>query len=77
MIKTLNFNPLTDLFNTWAAVTIPPNPGERLAIDGKSICCTVTDYNDSYQNFISMISVYSHQRGIGLRTETMSNKLEC
>ncbi|MBW4452408.1 MAG: ISAs1 family transposase [Nostoc indistinguendum CM1-VF10] len=76
VIKTLNFNPLTDLFNTWAGMTVPANPGERLAIDGKSIRCTVTDYNDSYQNFISMVSVYSHQRGIVLRTQTMSNKLE-
>ena len=76
VIKTLNFNPLTDLFNTWAGMTVPPNPGERLAIDGKSIRCTLTDSNNSYQNFISMVSVYSHQRGIVLRTQTMSNKLE-
>jgi len=76
VIKTLNFNPLTDLFNTWAGMTVPPNPGERLAIDGKSIRCTLTDSNNSYQNFISMVSVYSHQRGIVLTTQTMSNKLE-
>jgi hypothetical protein len=76
VIKTLNFNPLTDLFNTWAAMRVPPNQGERLAIDGKSIRCTVTDYNESYQNFISMVSVYSHQRGIVLITQTISNKLE-
>ncbi|MBD1877872.1 MULTISPECIES: hypothetical protein [unclassified Coleofasciculus] len=49
-------------------------PGERLAIDGKSIRCTVTDYTESYQNFISTVSVYSHQRGIVLRTQPMSNK---
>jgi len=53
---------------------MPPMPGERLAIDGKSIRCTVTDYTDSYQNFISTVSVYSHQRGIVLRMQPMSNK---
>lgn len=76
VIKTINFHPLMDLFNTWAAITVQPNPGERLAIDGKSIRCTVSDYNESYQNFISMVSVYSHQRGMVLRTQTISNKLE-
>lgn len=76
VIKTLNFQPLMGLFNTWAAMTVPPNLGERLAIDGKSIRCTVTDYNESYQNFISMVSVYSHQRGIVLRAQTLSNKTE-
>ncbi|HEY9693579.1 MAG TPA: hypothetical protein V6D15_15335 [Oculatellaceae cyanobacterium] len=32
VIKTLNFNPLTDLFNNWAGRTVPPNSGERLAL---------------------------------------------
>jgi hypothetical protein len=49
-------------------------PGERLAIDGKGIRCTVTDYSQSYQNFISTVSVYSHGRGIVLRMQPMSNK---
>ncbi|MBH8564066.1 hypothetical protein I8748_18060 [Nostoc sp. CENA67] len=49
-------------------------PDERLAIDGKGIRCTVTDYSQSYQNFISTVSVYSHQRGIVLRMQPMSNK---
>jgi len=47
---------------------------ERLAIDGKGIRCTVTDYSQSYQNFISTVSVYSHERGIVLRMQPMSNK---
>ncbi|MEG4806409.1 ISAs1 family transposase [Microcoleus sp. F8-D1] len=74
VLKTIDFQPLTDLFNNWAAVTMPPMPGERLAIDGKSIRCTVTDYTQSYQNFISTVSVYSHQRAIVLRMQPISNK---
>lgn len=76
VLKSINFQPLTDLFNDWAAMRLPPQPGERLAIDGKAIRCTVTDYSQSYQNFISVVSVYSHQRGIVMRTQPMSNKLE-
>ncbi|WP_414512473.1 hypothetical protein [Nostoc sp. PCC 9305] len=45
-----------------------------MAIDGKGIRCTVTDYSQSYQNFISTVSVYSHERGIVLKMQPMSNK---
>lgn len=74
VLKTIDFQPLTDLFNTWAQTFVPPIPGERLALDGKGIRCTVTDYNQSYQNFVSVVSVYSHQRGIVLRAQPMFNK---
>lgn len=74
VLKTIDFQPLTDLFNSWVSATVPPIPGERLAIDGKGIRCTVTDYSQSYQNFISTVSVYSHGRGLVLRMQPMSNK---
>lgn len=76
VLLTLDFQALTNLFNTWADQNLSPSAGERLAIDGKSIRCTVTDYSDSYQNFISVVSVYSHQRGIVTRIQPMSNKKE-
>ena len=74
VLKTVDFQPLTDLFNSWASIFVPLMPGERMAIDGKSIRCTVTDYSQSYQDFISTVSVYSHQRGIVLRMQPISNK---
>ena len=75
VLQTLDFQPLTDLFNTWAGAIAPPIPQERLAVDGKSIRCTVTDYSQSYQNFISVVSVFSHQRGIVVRTQPLANKV--
>ena len=74
VLKTLDFQPLTDLFNTWVTKCVPPIPEERLAIDGKSIRCTLTDYGHSYQDFISVVSVFSHQRGLVLRMQPMSNQ---
>lgn len=76
ILKTIDFQALTEIFNSWAQVLVPPEPGERLAIDGKGIRCTVSDYSQSYQNFISVVSVYSHKRGIVLRMQPMSNKCE-
>ncbi|MHC5829348.1 MAG: hypothetical protein ACYT04_78880, partial [Nostoc sp.] len=35
---------------------------EIFAIDGKSICCTVTDYSQSCQKFINIVSVFSPER---------------
>ncbi|MEP0770122.1 ISAs1 family transposase [Trichocoleus sp. ST-U1] len=74
VLRTLDFQPLTDLFNVWAAEFVPCAPAERLAIDGKSIRCTLTDYSQSYQNFVSIVSVFSHQRGVVLRMQPLHNK---
>ncbi len=74
VLLTLDFQPLTDLFNAWAAQLVPPKPQERLAIDGKSIRCTLKDYTQSYQNFISVVSLYSHERGMVMRSQPLANK---
>ena len=74
VLQTLDFQPFTELFNTWAANVIALMPQERLAVDGKSIRCTVCDYNQSYQNFLSIVSVFSHQPGIVVRTQPLANK---
>ncbi len=33
-------------------------------MDGKSLKNTVTDYNNTEQNFINCVSAFSHQRGL-------------
>ena len=44
-----------------------------MAIDGKSIKSTLVGGNSSYQNFVSMVSVYSHARGWVVRHKVMEN----
>ena len=46
-----------------------------MAIDGKSIKSTSVGGNSSYQNFVSMVSVYSHARGWVVRHKVMENQL--
>jgi hypothetical protein len=72
ILLRLDFQVLTDVFNAWAASIFEPVAEERLAMDGKSICCTLTEYNQSYRNLISIVSVFSHQRGIVMRMQPMS-----
>jgi len=45
-----------------------------MAIDGKSIKSTSVGGNSSYQNFVSMVSVYSHARGWVVRHKVMENQ---
>ena len=74
VLLRLDFQVLTDLFNSWTASIFSPVAEERLAMDGKSICCTLTEYNQSYRNLISIVSVFSHERGIVMKMQPMALK---
>jgi len=45
-----------------------------MAVDGKALASTVTDYETSYQNFVSLVSVFSHKRGQVLKTAKFENQ---
>ncbi|MBA2749300.1 MAG: hypothetical protein H0U45_11315 [Tatlockia sp.] len=56
----------------WVATAIHAidvQPQEWIAIDGKSIKGTVTDYGTAYQNFVSLVSLYSSLQGVVLVTQ--------
>jgi len=74
IIHSLDFEVIAVLFNVWSQQTLPINPGELMAIDGKSIKSTSVGGNSSYQNFVSMVSVYSHDRGWVVRHKVMENQ---
>lgn len=74
IFQQLDFEKLTEQFNQWAGKEFEPEAGEWLAIDGKSIKGTVQGYSQSYQNFVSVVSVYSHQRGVVVALKQFENK---
>lgn len=74
IILALDFEVLAVLFNVWAQQNLSITPGELMAIDGKSIKSTLIGGNDSYQNFVSVVSVYSHAHGWVVRHQVMENK---
>ncbi len=45
-----------------------------MAMDGKGIKSTLVGGSSSYQNFVSMVSVYSHHHGWVVRHQVMENK---
>ena len=74
IILSLDFEVIAVLFNIWAGENLAIAPGELMAIDGKSIKSTSVGGNSSYQNFVSLVSAYSHDRGWVVRHKVMENQ---
>ncbi|HEY9778975.1 MAG TPA: ISAs1 family transposase [Leptolyngbyaceae cyanobacterium] len=58
----------------WASSTFPTSPNEWVSIDGKSIRGTVTGSRTAYQNFVSLVSVYSSRLSVVLATQQFESK---
>ena len=57
----LDFTAFAELFNRWASSYVDIQPGEWLSSDGKSIRGSVSHYNSSQQDFISLVSVFTQK----------------
>lgn len=73
VLKGINFDDVLTAFNEWAKQYVTVEEKEWMAIDGKALASTVTDYSSSYQNFVSLVSVFSHKRGQVLRVSRLEN----
>jgi hypothetical protein len=74
ILEKLDFQTLAQQFEQWADSTFDTEPGEWVAIDGKSIRGTVIEHRTAYQNFVNMVSVYSSQQGIVLAAQQFESK---
>jgi len=73
IIKNINFNEVLVIFEAWALSYITIEKNEWLAIDGKALGSTVTNYSNNYQNFVSLVSVFSQKRGQIIATSKLEN----
>lgn len=76
MFHRVNYQQLTQQFNDWAIEQFEPSAGEWLAVDGKSIKGTVQESRNSFQNFVSVVSVYSPTQRLVLAQKSFENKAE-
>jgi hypothetical protein len=76
MFRQVNFEQLTQQFNAWAGERFAPEAGEWLAVDGKSIKGTVQESDKAWQNFVNVVSVYSHQQRVVLAQKSFENKAQ-
>ena len=74
ILQKLDFQALAQQFEQWANSTFDTEPGEWIAIDGKSIKGTVTEPGTAYQNFIGLVSVYSSRQGVVLASQQFESK---
>ena len=74
ILQKLDFEILAQQFEQWVNSAFKIEPGEWVAIDGKRIIGTVTEHQTAYQNFVSLVSVYSHQPGVVLATQQFESK---
>ena len=62
LISEISFDKLNFLFYNWSSSRISIKKGDCLSLDGKSIRGTLTNANDSFQNFTSLVSVYVQKK---------------
>ena len=65
---------LAQQFEQWAKDNMEMEPGEGVAIDGKSIKSTVGKSNADYHSFVGMVSVYSQRQGVVLALQPFDSK---
>lgn len=73
LFEQLDFQRLAQCFNQWAIESLTIEDRQWLGIDGKSIKGTVQGYNQGYQNFVSLVSVYSHTQGVTVALSQFQN----
>jgi len=73
-ILAADFASIQQAFYRWAVNYVKIDAGEWIAIDGKSIRSTVSDYSNEYQNFVSLVSLFCSRREQVLHVEKFENK---
>jgi predicted transposase YbfD/YdcC len=72
IIQGVEIESLVKLFNEWCKNS---HPGcQWLAMDGKSIKCTVTNPTESEQNFTSTVAAFTHKTGEVIALAVSENK---
>lgn len=76
IILSIDFESLQKSFHEWTKQYVSIEQGEWICIDGKSIHSTVSDSHNSFQNFISLVSLFSQKREQIVHVEKMESKKE-
>ena len=74
VMQELDYDVLAGVFTDWVQLQHEVDPGEWFACDGKGIKGSVTHYDQAEQNFVSLVSLFSHQRGVVQAVMPMEQK---
>ena len=71
----VNTSDLVESFNQWARqFATPNNLTDWVSIDGKSLRSTCKNCDNSSQNFVSIVSLFSQTSGLVLKLQNFQNK---
>jgi hypothetical protein len=59
VIQSIDFDRFSMAFNQWARQYVSMCSGETKAVDGKAIGCTTSNTHNAFQNFVSLVSIFS------------------
>jgi len=74
VLKNVDFNELADIFKHWVMENNIISTDDWVSIDGKSIKSTLSNYYSSDQNFVSIVTAFTHSKGLVLMSESFQNK---
>jgi len=74
VLQKLDFALLAQQFEQWAKDNMEMEPGEGIAIDGKSIKSTVDQSDTGYHSFVNMVSVYSQRQDVVVAVQAFESK---
>lgn len=70
----INFNEVNQVFIDWVKDQSNLIDGDWVALDGKAIRSTMTEYNSPTQDFSSLVSAFSHRLELTIDQESFHNK---
>lgn len=74
VLMGVDFDELATIFNQWAQASVKLEDSQWCGIDGKSIKGTVKNSQSEYQNFVSIVSVFAHKRGLVMGLDKLENQ---
>ena len=76
VIQHIEFKELEEIFYKWSKQHIEIEKGDWISIDGKAIRGTLMDKNTRFQDFVSLVSVFSSKRKQVLAVGKINTKKE-
>ena len=74
VMMALDFEALNTAFEAWVVTHVDQKSELWIAVDAKSIRSTVVNYDSSYQDFVCLVSAFTHKQGLVLGQKNYGNK---
>ena len=72
-LQRLDFKELQKAFARWMSTHAELQAGDWIALDGKCLGSTLTDYDNQYQDFVGMVTAFAVSKGIVIRAHKYNN----